>query len=138
MLDSCIPINPRLRVVCRVLQKVFNFVDIKLFWLSPLFSFRWNSVPKVTIAQSPRDTVAQFPRDTVLQSPRDTVAQSSRDTKAQSFQRHKIRDSKIKTLVLLGQQSQLSTNETSSSSSSSSPGRRTKCNGCLPLCCAEA
>ena len=67
--------------VCRVLQKVFNFVDIKPFWLSHFFLF---SVPKVTIAQTPRDTIAHSPSDTVAQSPRDTVAQSPRDTVAQS------------------------------------------------------
>ena len=92
VLDSCIPITPRLRVFCRVLQKVFNFVDIKSFWLSHHFSSCLNSVPKVTIAQtrrvaiaqSPRDTIAQSPKDTVAQSPRDTIAQSPRDTVAQS------------------------------------------------------
>ena len=114
MPDSCIPIPPRLRVVCRVLQKFFNFVDNKPFWLSHLFSFRWNLVPKVTIAQSPRDTVAQSPRDTVVpmsQRYKSPITQRhnspiSQRHNSQISQRHKRRDSKIQTLVLLGQSSQ--------------------------------
>ena len=100
MLDSCIPITPRLRVVCRVFQKVLNFVDIKPFLLSNLFTFRWNLVPKVTIAQTPRDTVAQSPRDTVARSPRNTVAPMSQIYSSQCSQRHKIRESMIQALVL--------------------------------------
>ena len=70
--------------VSRVLQKVFDFVDIEPFWFCYLFSCRLNSVSKVTKAQTPRDTIAQSPRDTVAQSPRDTKAQSPADTVAQS------------------------------------------------------
>ena len=84
VLDSCIPITQSLGFVSRVLQEVFDFVDIEPFWFCHLFSCRLNSVPKVTIAQSPRDTRAQYPRDTIAQSPRHTVAQSPRDTIAQS------------------------------------------------------
>ena len=84
MLDSYIPITPRFRVVCRVIQKILNCVDIKPFWLSLLFTFRWNLVPKFTIAQSPRDTVAQSPRNTVAPMSKDTVAQVPRDTKSET------------------------------------------------------
>ena len=84
VLDSCIPITQCLGFVCRVrvLQKVFDFVDIKPLKFCHLFTSR--------------------------------------------------------ATVLPGQSSQLSTNESSSSSFSSSPGRRTKCNGSLPLSLAEA
>ena len=77
MLDSCIQ---------KFLQSSSenNFVDIKPFWLSHLYSSWLNSVHKVKIAQSPRYTVVESPRDTVAQSPRDTVAQSPRDKVAQS------------------------------------------------------
>ena len=108
MLDSCIPITKCLGFVNRVLQEVFDFVDIEPFGFCHLFTSRLNLVPKVTIdqtprvtiaqsprdtkaqsardtvAQSPRDIIAQYPRDTVAQSPRDTIAQSPRDTVAQT------------------------------------------------------
>ena len=80
MLDSCIPKSQRLVFVCRVLQKVFDFVDIKPLRSSHLFIFRLIFVSKVTIAQTPIDTVGQSPRDTVAQPP-----QSSRDTKSETL-----------------------------------------------------
>ena len=119
--------------------------------------------PRVTVAQSPRDTVTQSTRHTVAQSPRVTVAQSPRVTIAQSPRvtiAQSPRDTKSETprSSFLGNLL-LSTNESSSSSPgrrtnglsgsadqrfvrvggpTSCPGRQTKCNGCLPLSCAEA
>ena len=77
LLSCCSPI-------VAFLQLVVDSLVINSLWVSHLFTFQLNSVPKVTIAHSPRDTVAQSRRDTVAQSARDTVAQSPRDTVAQS------------------------------------------------------
>ena len=122
--------------------------------------------PSVAIAQSHRDTIAQSPRDTVAQSPRDTIAQSPRDTIAQ-FPRDRVaqspRDTIAQTLKVTIAQTPRDTKSQTPRSSlffsgdllSCPPtcrlillrvvhqrvvlvGAWTKCNGCLPLSCAEA
>ena len=121
---------------------------------SPISQRHKAQSPRDTTAQSPRDTVAQSPRDTVAQSPRDTVAQSPRDTVAQSPRgtiAQSPRDTKSETprssswaifcclttsrllLVRVVHQRVVQVG-----GPTSCPGRRTKCNGCSPLSCAEA
>ena len=134
MLDSCIPINQRLGFVSRVLQKVFFSILLISNHLGSAISSRDQNS-----SQGHNCPNSQRHRSLISQRNRSPISQRHNSPISQ---RHKIRGSKIQTLVLLGQCSSAVHNESCSSSPgrppTSCPGRRTKCNGCLPLSCAEA